>query len=373
MSWQLVTDHDALTAAIADLRRGRDVAVDTEFMLRDTYYPQVALLQLCSGETAWLIDPLPITDTGPIRELLVDPTVVKVIHSCSEDLEVFRHWLGVLPRPLIDTQRAAALLGEDFGLGYRALVEKLLGVELEKGETRSNWLQRPLSDSQCHYAAQDVLQLMPAWRLLRERAEETGRMGWLFEEGDDAIGALAAREEELARRVKGAGRLSRREFEVLRRLCDWREERARTLDRPRGWVLADKACLAIARDRPRHREALAQLDVLPPAVLRRLGDRLIELVEAAEAVPEAELPAASPAPLVPTQRDRLKILRERVPALAASLGVAPEAACSGAELELLLREAAGEAIREPPRWTGWRRDAVLTPLRAEIAAMAEAS
>ena len=119
--------------------------------------------------------------------------------------------------------------------------------------------------------------------------------------------------------------------------------------------------------------ALAKLDVLPPAALRRLGDRLIELVESARAVPETELPEATPAPLAPEQREKLKALRERLPDIAASLGIAPEAACSGAELELLLREAAGQAIEEPPRWSGWRRDAVLAPLRAEIATMAAAS
>jgi ribonuclease D len=368
MSHTLVDSDAGLARVLAALAGAREVAVDTEFMRRDTYYPQVALLQLCAGSEAWLVDPLSITALDGLRDFLVDDRVVKVLHSCSEDLEVFRCWLGVLPAPLIDTQRAAALLGEAFGLGYRALVEVLLGIDLEKGETRSDWLQRPLTASQCHYAAQDVIQLLPAWQVLREGAEAQGRMAWLLEEGADACAALAERERDIHLRVKGAGRLAPRQLEVLRRLCLWREERARRLDRPRGWVLSDKACLAIAREQPRRHESLEGLDVLPPAVLRRQGDALLTCVEEALATPAGDLPAAAPPGLAPPQRERLKSLREALRERAEALGIAPEAALSGSELELLVREAAGETIVAPPRWSGWRADAVVAPLRAALAA-----
>jgi len=218
VSWTLVESDAALAPVLERLSTCPELAVDTEFMRRNTYYPQVALLQLCGGDEAFLVDPLRIEDLDGLRALLTAPAVTKLLHSCSEDLEVFRCWLGVLPEPLVDTQRAAALLGEAFGLGYRALVERLCGISLDKGETRSDWLRRPLSDSQCHYAALDVTELLPAWRVLRERAEDRGRVAWVLEEGEEARAALAERERDLHGRIKGAGRLSPRQTEVLRRL-----------------------------------------------------------------------------------------------------------------------------------------------------------
>lgn len=367
MSWTLIESDAALADALAALPATGPVAVDTEFMRRNTYFPQVALLQLCAGDGALLIDPLAVTDLEPIRALLRDPARPKVLHSCSEDLEVFRCWLGEQPTPLIDTQRAAALVGEPHGLGYQAIVERLLGVALEKGETRSDWLRRPLTDSQCHYAAQDVLHLLPVWEQLEARARRLGRLDWIVEEGQEAIAALEARDRDLYRRVKGAGRLAPRQLAVLAALCDWRESRARRLDKPRGWILDDKACVAIARSLPTQRQTLAELEVLPPSVLRREGDALLALVEAALVLPETSLPAAQPEPLTPAQRSALKTLKERSRALAESLGIAPESALSGAELELLLREAAGERVVAPPRWGGWRAAAVIQPLREALA------
>jgi ribonuclease D len=366
MSWTLVESDDALHTALAAVAGAAEIAVDTEFMRRNTYYPQIALLQLCVDDHAWLIDPLAITELEPLRALLTNPDCLKVLHSCSEDLEVFRHWLGVLPTPLVDSQRAAALLGEAFGLGYRALVETLLGVEVEKGETRSDWLKRPLSESQCHYAAQDVLQLVPGWRLLRQRAEDSARMPWILDEGEEAARLLMDRDADVYRRIKSASRLSPRQLEVLRRLSDWREQRAQSSDKPRGWVLDDKACVAIAEAMPDDLEALAALNVAPPGVLRKQGDVLLRCVAMAREQPESALPEALPRPLAAPQRNLLKSLRARARDIAAGLKVAPEILVSGADLEMLVREASGLVISEPERWQGWRKSAVIQPLRESL-------
>jgi ribonuclease D len=367
VSWRLISDDVALTEALATLPPGQPIAVDTEFMRRNTFYPQIALLQLCAGGEALLIDPLALSDVDPLRELLTDSSRDKVLHSCSEDLEVFSRWLGVLPEPLIDTQRAAALVGEPHGLGYRALVSMLLGIDLDKGETRSDWLRRPLSESQCHYAAQDVLHLLPAWEILRARAQTSERLDWVAEEGAEALRTFRAREQSPFRRVKGAGRLSRRELACLNELCDWREEKARASDKPRGWVIDDKACLAIARAQPAAKDDLAALDVLPPAVLRRQGDTLLDCVRRASSLADSDLPPAQSAPLPAAQRERLKTLKAAARERAENLGVAAELLLPGADLELLLREAAGESIEPPARWAGWRAEAVIAPLR-ELAA-----
>ncbi|MEM1191087.1 MAG: ribonuclease D [Pseudomonadota bacterium] len=366
MSWTLIQNDADLRSVVASLEPCSELAVDTEFMRRNTYNPQIGLLQLCADDEAFLIDPLAVSDLDGLKALLVAPSVVKVLHSCSEDLEVFRHWLGLLPEPLIDTQRAAALLGEPFGLGYRALVEKLRGVVLDKGETRSDWLRRPLSESQCHYAALDVLELLPAWRQLRQRAEAQERMTWLLEDGREARAALGEREAGLYRRIKGSGRLNARQMEILRRVVDWREERARRLDKPRGWILDDKACLALAREMPRRLEALESIEPLPPVVLKRQGKALLGLVHDAMDAPSEALPEPAPAPLNPEQRQRLKDLREDLRTLAEGLHIAPEAALTGAELERLVRETSEADVDAPARWFGWREQTLLKPLRSKL-------
>ena len=366
MNWTLVTDDAGMQAALADIAGADAVAVDTEFMRRNTFYPQPALLQLNATGHAWLIDPLAIKDLDPLKEWMSKSESIKLLHSCSEDMEVFRHWLGVVPAPLVDTQRIAPLVGEPAGLGYRAIVGRLSGVEIDKGETRSDWLKRPLTESQCHYAALDVLELLPVWGVLLERAEALGRQDWLLRDADDFFSGQEERDREPFRRVKGAGRLSRRSLEVLRQLWEWRESRARDADRPRGWVLDDKACIAIATTLPTHTGALAELDVLPPAVLRKQGDRLLEIVKAAREIDESDLPAAAPRPLGGAQRDQLKSAKAQLKVIGESLDIAPEALMAGADLELLVREASGEVVSIPKRWTGWRQELVVEPLRKHL-------
>jgi ribonuclease D len=363
MSQHVITGDDELIRALDTLPKEGFIAIDTEFMRRNTFYPQVALLQLYGGGEALLVDPLALDDLSALRALMSDRSRVKILHSGSEDLEVFSCWLGVLPEPLVDTQRAAALLGEDYGLGYRALVQRFLGVELDKGETRSDWLQRPLTPSQLHYAAQDVLHLLPVWELLAERAEASNRMAWVQEESEELRHAMVEREREPYRRIKGAGKLSARQLAVLAALSEWRERRARSSDKPRGWILDDKACLALAREMPQDHSTLAALDVVPQGLLRRQGDDILQRISAAAALPDDELPAIFPPALSSEQRQRLKSLKVNVRELAEELGVAPEILMSSADLELLLRESAGAEIAVPRRWAGWREEAVVTPLR----------
>lgn len=361
--WILIEDDESLAEALDSFTGAQEIAVDTEFMRRNTFYPQIALLQLCAGDRAYLIDPQGIHDLDGIRALLTKPDLCKLLHSCSEDLEVFRHWLGVLPTPLIDTQRAMAILGEGFGMGYRAMVQQLLGLELEKGETRSDWLRRPLTNSQCHYAAQDVLQLWRAWPQLRERAHATERMSWLLEDGTEAVRALTERDRDIHLRIKGAGKLDPRQLAVLQELSQWREHRAQHSDKPRGWIVEDKACIAIAQQMPGDAVQLAALDVLPASVLRKQGSALIGCVEKALALVGDDLPSALPRALNPEQRSALKALRAAAKRIAEEHAIAPEILVTGADLELLVRAASGETIVEPARWNGWRGSLVIEPLR----------
>ena len=181
-----------------------------------------------------------------------------MIHSASEDLEVFSHWLGVLPTPLFDTQRAAALVGLGAGLSYRALVAHFFDIDLPKDETQSDWLQRPLSNAQAEYAAQDVTYLHPLGAQLQTRAAEQGRLDWVLEEG----ARLKPGGKPPISKFKTAYRLPPEQQRVLTTLVAWREQEAHDRDRPRSWILNDKIVMATARAVPRSVRALAAVQEL---------------------------------------------------------------------------------------------------------------
>lgn len=175
------------------------------------------------------------------------------------------------------------------------------------------------------------------------------------------------REQQQFRRVKGAGTLAGPQLAALEKLVQWREQRAREIDKPRGWVVEDRALLAIAKAMPSSEEALLALDVAPPKVMSRHARTFSRLLGEAAVLAEDECPESSPRPLAAPQRQQLKKLKSRVRARAEEIGVAPEVLLSATDLELLVREVSGEPISRPARWSGWRAGAVLDLLRGVAA------
>ena len=368
MRWEWVDNDNALRALLKANRDARDVAVDTEFRRRDTFFPQVALLQLCWSDTAYLIDPLGISDVEPIRVLLRDSAVTKYLHSASEDLEVFDDWLGIKPAPLFDTQRAAGLVGLDPGLSYRALVAEFKGLEVPKDETQSDWLKRPLTEAQREYAALDVVYLLEIGRELRNRVERAGRLPWVLEDGArmriGGKGPLA--------KFKSAWKLDTRQRSALVSLVEWREARARERDKPRSWIANDKALFAIAQRLPDSVSALTAIDGVPEPLARRQGKRLLALVAAA--VDGSTVTDWSPPkPLPRDAKAQLAQLAARRDAIAEELLLAPEVLVTNRDLESLLREAMGEAVEVPAAWSGWRAASVVNPLRQLAASVVAGS
>ena len=370
MEWQLIESDEVLVAALSQVRGCEVVAVDTEFMRRNTFYPQVALVQLCFGDTALLVDPLAIKDPAPLAALLVDPQVTKVLHSASEDLEVFSRWLDVLPEPLFDTQRAAALLDLGFGMGYSALVKLVCDVDLPKGETTSDWLKRPLSASQCEYAAQDVAWLLPLWRHLDELCLQQDKEAWVLADGADAIAAYRQSANDSLKRFKSAWKLNPRQLGILLAVCAWREDTARRRDKPRGWIIDDQACMQLAQVDPQTRQQLQSEVGLDASALRRNADELLQLLAEQRAIPDRDLPPRLPGPLDGAQRNQLKKLKAQVRTIAAQMSAAPEALLQARDYELLLRESLGEVIESPRHWEGWRLAKVISPLRHSLAGTA---
>jgi len=359
VNWRLIDSSAELSAVLAEHREHSHVAVDTEFRRRDTFYPQVALLQLCWGGDAFLIDPLSLDDLAALKTWLADPAQVKFLHSASEDLEVFAHWLDVLPTPLFDTQRAAALVGLGGGQSYRALVAAFHDIDLPKDETQSDWLQRPLTDRQAEYAALDVTYLHPIGLKLEALARELGRHDWVLEEG----ARLRPGGKPPISKFRSAHKLSPRQQWALTELVDWRETEAKGRDRPRSWILSDKVVMATARALPSTVRELSAVDEMPAGLVRRAGDALLARIAAASERDMATLPAEISTPLSSTERQLLKQLTARVVTVSESLAVPPEALMPKADLEQLIRLQANPSLPSPAAWSGWRAERVVDPLR----------
>ena len=285
-------DQSALVEFCAELRGAPWLALDTEFIREQTYYPQLCLIQVASTDQIACIDPLALPSLDPLLEVLYDPTVTKVLHAAYQDLEIFYYLRGAVPMPIFDTQLAAAVLGYGNQMGYANLVQQILGVELEKTHTRVNWRQRPLAPEWLVYAADDVRYLRDIYRQQRAMLAARGELEGLVEH----CAALAdparyqPQPQEAWRRIRDHQRLRGVQRAVLRALAAWREEQAVRDDRPRRWILHDGPLLDMARYMPADLESLAQIHGLPPATLRRHGPALLERIATARAEPPERWP-----------------------------------------------------------------------------------
>jgi len=353
-----ILDDASLASLCAGWRQLPFVALDTEFVRVDTFYPQTGLVQVGDGRSAYLIDPLKIRDWRPLAELLEDPGVVKVLHACSEDLEVLQRLTGSLPQPLFDTQLAAAYLNLGFSMGYSRLVQAVLGIELPKGETRSDWLQRPLSELQVSYAAEDAVHLAELYVALSARLSEEKR-AWILEDGVELVANLRrdVAPEELYREGRLAWKLSRQQLAVLRALYAWRECEARRRDLPRNRILRESCLWPLARFQPADLASLGRIEDMHPRTVRQDGETLLRLIrESGSGAPDS-WPEPLPEPLPMEASALLKKLRAIGQAEAARLEIAPELVLRKKILEALLKSGFPNGPYQlPETLRGWRRE-----------------
>ena len=353
-----IRDNASLAQHCASWRNLPFVAVDTEFMRVDTFYPIAGLLQVSEGERAYLIDPLLINDWAPFAALLQDPAVVKVLHACSEDLEVFLRLTGSLPVALFDTQLAAAYLNLGFSMGYSRLVQAVLNIELPKGETRSDWLQRPLTETQVSYAAEDVLHLAEVYNLLQQQLSAE-KNAWVLEDGAELVANLGREiaPEDAYREAKLAWKLSRAQLAVLRELCAWREREARARNQPRNRIIREHSLWPLARTQPDNLVALARIDDMHPKTVRQDGEFLLQLIKRAAAMPPQDWPEALPEPLPLEASSLLKKLRAIGQREGERLNIAPELMLRKKTLEALLKTGyPNGSYQLPDSLRGWRRE-----------------
>jgi ribonuclease D len=351
----------ALAAAARQWAAAPVLGLDTEFVRTNTFYHRLGLIQVTDGRTSWLVDPLAARDLSPLAAVFRAPGV-KVLHSASEDVEVFFRALGVLPEPLFDTQIAGAMAGAGAFLSYQKLVAAYLGVELAKEETRTDWIARPLTAGQLAYAAEDVVHLLPLYERLTGELAALGRVSWVFEDSAALLDTSRFQEDDESAylRIKGAGRLDRRQLGTLQALASWREKEARRRDLPRNFVLKEGLLLDLATRRPQEEADLRRLSSFDPRQAARDGATWLQLLAEAGERPDAELPPRiSGKPFSPAVRELETRLRDKVRERAAELNVPPEILAPRRALDALLRLNLGRPDPRLPReLEGWRRSAI---------------
>ncbi len=278
--YHLIDNNKLLHQAVLEWQSYSSIAIDTEFVRTNTYYPKIGLIQVAVNKIYYLIDPLKITDYQPLKDLLQNQSIVKVFHACAEDLDVFQSYLGVLPEPIFDTQIAAALLGQGRSTGYKNLVKLVFDIDLPKEEQRSNWLKRPLSGSQLIYAVMDVVYLEDIYQQQLDSLTINNRLAWVQEESNLLLikQRNGVQPELFYQRIKGAQALSADALAILQALAEWREYKVRDKDLPRGFLIKDATLLAISHQQPKTEIELAVIEGISSKLVRQYGKELLAIM-----------------------------------------------------------------------------------------------
>lgn len=313
--FQLITDQAALYVACQQLRQHKVVAIDTEFTRRVTFHAKLGLVQLYAGDLAYLVDPLEINDLSPLVELLADKSVLKVLHACSEDIEVLYHHCQQKPEPIMDTQVMARFLGFPGFTGFATLIQHYFQLTIEKETSRTNWLARPLSDKQLVYAAADVWYLLP---LYQQMMQDLAQTEWQ---------SAAQSECELLRRkphlqecdpelaylgIYNAQKLNRLGLMRLKLLAKWRLEKAISRDLPINFVVRTEHLLKIAKNNPKQTADMLKLG-LPIQKVRTQGKAMLKLLQQVKYIaPEDFPPLIARATATPYYRLILSALQKKL-------------------------------------------------------------
>jgi ribonuclease D len=359
-----IDEVGALALACDALAGAPVVAIDTEFMRERTYYARLCLVQIATENDVYVVDAIALkSDMSLLAPLLVAPGTVKVFHAGTQDIEALLRATGDVPSPVFDTQVAATLAGFPTQVGYGQLVHDLLGVDVDKAETFTDWSVRPLSDTQRAYAAADVEHLTRVYAILEERLKREGRLEWLaadFERLADP-GTYHVDPREQYRRVKRASSLDRRALAVLRELAAWRELEAQRRNVPRKWLISDESLIEIARRKPADASSLGVIRGVGERAATKLASGILASVEAGLQVPDEDLPRLAKRTRTPGDAPPIAdILSAICRVRAREHGVAVTLLATRDDLE---RFAAGEREGNPLS-EGWRHVLVGAELEA---------
>ncbi len=360
----LIESESLLMAAASEWKDCTVLGIDTEFVRERTYRADLGLVQISDGHTAWLADPIALGSLGPLSELMEEPATTKILHSGSEDLEVLLHVLGAQPDPLVDTQIACAMLGQPLQMGYHHAVKWLFDIDIDKDQTRSKWLRRPLSSDQMRYAAVDVVLLPMMLQELRTRLEDINRWGWLEEDiarmKQNSLNPLQPEDAYL--RLLRNGRLDDSSLRVLQAVAAWREYSAKRRNLARGFVISDAGLMQLARLSPASPEEIQSIEEIHPAVLKRHQQPLLQIIAQAR---ESQHDVARIDELRGSQKRQLNTLRQVIRKKSEQLALDPALLASRRELEKLIR-AVTQNQALPERFLGWRKAVITDELLEQL-------
>ncbi|MGE3836115.1 MAG: ribonuclease D [Acidimicrobiia bacterium] len=357
-STRLVADRAGLDEVVAALRDADEYAVDTEFHRERSYYPTVALVQIAWRDGIVLVDPLGV-GLEPLREIL-EGDGLAVLHAASQDLEVLQRACGAVPRRLLDTQLAAGFLGFNTP-SLASLADRILGTELPKASRLTDWLQRPLDETQQVYAAADVAHLLDLADELRRELRAVGRLGWAEEECEELRSRSFAGvdPDEAWLRLKEGRSLRGKARGIAQEVAAWRERRAAETDQPVRHVLADLAVVGIATNPPSTVEELRRIRGVDERHARgRTATELLEAVGRGRSLPDTRVRQPRREEVDRDQRPAVALVSAWLTQLGHDLLIDPSLLATRSDLSAFLAGTPGARLA-----TGWRRDLLGDPVR----------
>ena len=379
MTYQFITDNHTLAQFCQRAASASLLAVDTEFVRTTTLLPKLGLVQLNDGQGVVLVDPLLITDWQPLQQLLAAPTPLKLLHSCTEDLEAFAS-VGISQiDPLLDTQLAAELMGWGASMGYARLVGQMLNIELDKSESRTDWLARPLAVTQLEYAANDVIYLLKLAPALL--AGLTAAQHQLLLNEGQSMQERRQRQYPIELRyleLKNSWQFGPKELAILKSFCAWRTRYAQEKDLALSLVIKDAVLYELARRKPQTIEQLSQIEGMQGRELRRHGTLWLQMIKDTRQLPASELPQTFyHTEIFPGYKQVQQHLTDAIKTAAKSCGVPAEFLAVKRQLNEYLNwcwrvtPAERELLPLPELLQGWRRPLLLThlPVPKQVAAL----
>lgn len=357
---QYISEQEALCDFCSHVAEHRRIGLDTEFVGEDTFVPNLELIQVSTASHRVVIDCQAVTSLAPLADFLRDPAVTKIVHAGRQDLELLNRHVGDVPTPVFDTQLAAAMVGYGAQVGYAQLVNKVLGKQLAKSHTLTNWSQRPLTSDQITYALADVEFLLPLHDHLHHRLEKLGRLEWVREEFARLVSKPIEESQDPRQRyerIKGWDSLKPKSLAVLRELAAWREEEARKRNVPRGRIVRDDTLMELARQRPANQSDLRSMRGLSASLIDRYGQTLLTLIRTGLAIPESQRPKAKQTPK-PTSdaAGRIDLLQAVLKSCAKKAAIAPTLLATTLDLQTLVEANDGREQLDLPILKGWRRE-----------------
>ena len=297
MDYQYIEDQTEFNLLCERLAKADVLAIDTEFVRTRTLYPKLGLLQVCDGNELALIDPVTIADLTPFWQLITNKDIVKVLHACSEDLEVFLHSGSTdtqqcKPVNLIDSQIVMSFLGHGLSMGYAAMVQHYTGVELDKSASRTDWIKRPLTTKQLDYASADVEYLYQIYPRMIKDVKEKGWLKQAIQESQllTEKKCLPIDEHSLYKNIKMNWRLSGKQLNTLKYLTTWRYLQAKQRDISLGFIVKDNTLLGLAQSLPTSVEAMYKLEGVEVRDIKNKGNTLLGVMRQAQSVNESDYP-----------------------------------------------------------------------------------